>query len=112
MRHEAYLPRTWRTHPLHICPADPFCWDDPSTITCLNWIFFISSLNFSFWSEYEGQEKRYGVDWRDAWGSETRVVHTGYWSLVAAVNRGEYTFFYRSVVDGEAWHNHACTREG
>ncbi|KAI1787745.1 hypothetical protein LXA43DRAFT_684974 [Ganoderma leucocontextum] len=87
MRHEAYLPRTWRTHPLHICPADPFSWDDPSTLACLNWIFFISSLNFSFWSELEGQGGRYGVKWRDAWGSDTRVVHTGYWSLVAAVNR-------------------------
>ena len=89
MQREAYVPRTWRTHPLHICPADPFSWKDPSTSACLNWIFFISSLNFSFWSELEGQRGRYGVEWREGWGSEDMMVHTGYWSLVAAVDRGE-----------------------
>ncbi|KAI8978272.1 hypothetical protein BD414DRAFT_445492 [Trametes punicea] len=87
MQRESYTPRTWRTHPLHLCPAEPFSWDDPSTRACLDWIFFISTLNFSFWSELEGQPGRYGVEWRDGWGSERRVVHTGYWSLVAAVNR-------------------------
>ena len=95
MRHRAYLPRTWRSYPLHICPADPFSWDDPSTRDCLNWIFFISSLNFSFWSELEGECGRYGVEWRDGWGSEARVVHRGYWSLVAGVNRGDSSFRYR-----------------
>ncbi|TBU46670.1 hypothetical protein BD309DRAFT_915504 [Dichomitus squalens] len=87
MQRGSYLPRTWRTHPLHLCPADPFSWDDPSTLACLNWIFFISSLNFSFWSELEGQPGRYGVEWREGWGEERTVVHTGYWSLVAAVDR-------------------------
>ena len=91
MQRESYVPRTWRTHPLHICPADPFSWDDPSTSACLNWIFFISSLNFSFWSELEGQPGRYGVEWRDGWHSDKMVVHTGYWSLVAAVDRGKLT---------------------
>ncbi|KAI9061380.1 hypothetical protein FKP32DRAFT_1576107 [Trametes sanguinea] len=87
MQRESYTPRTWRTHPLHLCPPEPFSWDDPFTRACLDWIFLISSLNFSFWSELEGQPGRYGVDWREGWGSERRVVHTGYWSLVAAVDR-------------------------
>ncbi|KAG2151462.1 hypothetical protein DEU56DRAFT_552418 [Suillus clintonianus] len=84
---ESYTPRTWRTHPLHICPPEPY---DPNNIltgACLNWIFLISSLNFSFWSEKEGQPDRYGVEWRTSWGSETKTIHTGYWSLVAALNR-------------------------
>ncbi|RDX48572.1 hypothetical protein OH76DRAFT_1456170 [Lentinus brumalis] len=87
MQRESYTPRTWRTHPLHICPAEPFSWEDPSTHACLNWIFLISSLNFSFWSELEGLPGRYGVEWREGWDSDRIVVHTGYWSLVAAVNR-------------------------
>ncbi|RPD57443.1 hypothetical protein L226DRAFT_467652 [Lentinus tigrinus ALCF2SS1-7] len=87
MQRESYAPRTWRTHPLHICPAEPFSWKDPSTHACLNWIFLISSLNFSFWSELEGQHGRYGVEWREGWDSDRMVVHTGYWSLVAAIDR-------------------------
>ncbi|KAG1825004.1 hypothetical protein EV424DRAFT_1320710 [Suillus variegatus] len=84
---EPYTPRTWRTHPLHICPPEPYDPDDILTGACLNWIFLISSLNFSFWSEKEGQPDRYGIEWRTSWGSETMTVHTGYWSLVAALNR-------------------------
>lgn len=84
---EPYTPRTWRTHPLHICPPEPYDPDDILTGACLNWIFLISSLNFSFWSEKEGQLDRYGIEWRTSWGSETMTVHTGYWSLVAALNR-------------------------
>ncbi|KAG2125553.1 hypothetical protein BD769DRAFT_826478 [Suillus cothurnatus] len=84
---ESYTPRTWRTHPLHICPPEPYDPDDVLTGACLNWIFLISSLNFSFWSEKEGQLDRYGVEWRTSWGSETMTMHTGYWSLVAALNR-------------------------
>ncbi|KAG1842999.1 hypothetical protein DFJ58DRAFT_805240 [Suillus subalutaceus] len=72
---ESYTPRTWRTHPLHICPPEPYDPDDVLTGACLNWIFLISSLNFSFWSEKEGQPDRYGVEWRTSWG------------LVAALNR-------------------------
>ncbi|KAI0629643.1 hypothetical protein C8Q77DRAFT_1141513 [Trametes polyzona] len=88
MQRESYTPRTWRTHPLHVCPTEPFAWDDPSTRACLDWIFLISSLNFSFWSEYEGQRGRYGVEWRSSWDPKSEVVvHTGYWSLVAAVDR-------------------------
>ncbi|TFY65508.1 hypothetical protein EVJ58_g1933 [Rhodofomes roseus] len=84
---ESYTPRTWHTHPLHLLPPEPYSPADPSTRACLDWIFVISSLNFSFWSEREGFPDRYGVDWRTGWGSEERKVHTGYWALVAAINR-------------------------
>ncbi|OAX44344.1 hypothetical protein K503DRAFT_450378 [Rhizopogon vinicolor AM-OR11-026] len=84
---ESYTPRTWRTHPLHICSPEPYDPNHTDTVTCLNWIFLISSLNFSFWSEREDQPGRYGVEWRTSWHNETRKVHTGYWSLVAALNR-------------------------
>ncbi|KAF9242650.1 hypothetical protein BU15DRAFT_43810 [Melanogaster broomeanus] len=84
---ESYTPRTWRTHPLHICPPEPYAPSEPLTKECLNWIFLISSLNFSFWSEGEGTEERYAVEWRKGWNTEERGLHTGYWSLVAALNR-------------------------
>ncbi|KAI0696254.1 hypothetical protein BC835DRAFT_1272172 [Cytidiella melzeri] len=84
---EAYTPRTWRTHPLHICPPEPYFVSYHKTRECMDWIFLISSLNFSFWSDREGTSDRYGVEWRKGWGSDTRMVHTGYWSLVAAIDR-------------------------
>ncbi|KAI0344405.1 hypothetical protein BDW22DRAFT_1044077 [Trametopsis cervina] len=84
---ESYTPRTWRTHPLHICPPEPYAPSHPQTRQSLDWIFLISSLNFSFWSEWEGQSGRYGVRWREGWGEDAQVVHTGYWSLVAAIDR-------------------------
>nr|GAT53035.1 predicted protein [Mycena chlorophos] len=94
MRLETYTPRTWRTHPLHICPPDPYAATDPQTKTCLDWIFLISALNFSFWSEREGTDERYGVRWFENWdearreGGEGKTrVWTGYWSLVAALDR-------------------------
>lgn len=61
----------------------------------LDWIFLISSLNFSFWSEKEGRPDRYGVEWLCSWESEETKIWTGYWSLVAALNRGK--FIYRPV---------------
>ncbi|KAH9935106.1 uncharacterized protein BXZ73DRAFT_45440 [Epithele typhae] len=87
MHREAYVPRSWRDHALHICPEEPFSWASPSTRSFLDWIFLISSLNFSFWSELEGTPRRFGIKWREGWKSDKQVVHTGYWSLVAAVNR-------------------------
>lgn len=84
---EAYTPRTWRSHALHLCPPEPYDPSHPQTKKCFDWLFLIASLNFSFWSEYEGTPDRFGVEWRGGWGSEDRVVHTGYWSLVAAVDR-------------------------
>jgi hypothetical protein len=72
--------------------AEEFSWKDPRTSASLDWIFLISSLNFSFWSEKCGSE-RYGVQWRESWTSgekdgERVKVFTGYRSLVAAINRG------------------------
>ncbi|KZT12115.1 uncharacterized protein LAESUDRAFT_740624 [Laetiporus sulphureus 93-53] len=87
LRKESYTPQTWRTQPLHLLPHEPFSIDDPSSRECLDWIFLISSLNFSFWSESEGLPDRYGVEWRKGWHSNDRTVHTGYWSLVAAIDR-------------------------
>jgi hypothetical protein len=85
---ESYTPRTWRTHTLHICPSDPYDATDVHNKKVLDWIFLISALNFSFWSEKEGTPQRYGVEWRCGLNSEERTVHTGYWSLVAALDRG------------------------
>ncbi|TFK40764.1 hypothetical protein BDQ12DRAFT_679988 [Crucibulum laeve] len=86
---ESYTPRTWRTHPLHICPPEPYDPKDPLNKEVLNWIFLISALNFSFWSEKEGRPDRYGVQWLTGWKSPSpeKKVWTGYWSLVAALDR-------------------------
>ncbi|KAK2465735.1 hypothetical protein APHAL10511_002279 [Amanita phalloides] len=91
---DSYTPRTWRTHPLHINPVDSAGLSDPRNKLVLDWIFLISSLNFSFWSKKEKTEEVFGVEWRDAWASaengtrkEKRQVWTGYWSLVAALDR-------------------------
>ncbi|PPQ92854.1 hypothetical protein CVT25_004342 [Psilocybe cyanescens] len=84
---EGYTPRTWRTHALHICPSEPYNAEDPLNKSVLDWIFLISSLNFSFWSEKEGRPDRYGVEWRTGWESEETKIWTGYWSLVASLNR-------------------------
>lgn len=88
LEEESYSTRSWRDHALHICPPEPFDLKHPKTRLALDWLFLISSLNFSFWSEFEGTERRYGIEWREGWGSDKTVVHTGYWSLVAAVDRG------------------------
>ena len=99
MLEEGYNPRTWRTNPLHMLPpeAEEFSWDDPRTAASLDWIFLISSLNFSFWSDKCGSD-RYGVKWRESRTSREKdgekvQVFTGYCSLVAAINRGLSSFF-------------------
>ena len=100
MEAESYTPRTWRTHPLHICPPEPYSPSHPRTRECMDWIFLISSLNFSFWSDKEGlcpgdaKEGRYAVEWWSSWeeargGRKVKKMWTGYWSLVAAINRGK-----------------------
>jgi hypothetical protein len=90
MSKESYTPRTWRTHPLHLLPPETYTSTDSAARATLDWIFMISALNFSFWSELEGTGSQYGVEWWKGWGSSMRkrVVHTGYWSLVAAINKG------------------------
>ncbi|EJC98075.1 uncharacterized protein FOMMEDRAFT_143537 [Fomitiporia mediterranea MF3/22] len=105
---ETYTPSTWRTHALHLCPPETFSPSDPRTRQVLDWIFLISSLNFSFWSEKEGNEngvcERFGIEWRAGWDSEERRIWTGYWSLVAAIDRALEAnipitdpFFYSSI---------------
>ncbi|KAG6809996.1 hypothetical protein H0H92_013778 [Tricholoma furcatifolium] len=84
---ESYTPRTWRTHPLHLLPSDPYIASDPENKSVLDWIFLISCLNFSFWSEKEGSSDRYGVEWRTGRDSHETKVWKGYWSLVASLNR-------------------------
>ena len=77
---------SWAEEPLHPIPAD-FS-NDPNQLS--DWIFTVSLLNFSFWSELE-EKDRYGVTWRDGSGrkgSEKDKRWTGYWSLPAAINRG------------------------
>lgn len=94
LQSESYTPRTWRTHPLHICPAEPYDPRDPLNKAILNWIFLISSLNFSFWSEKEGKPDRFGVLWREGWEKEGSKMWTGYWSLVASLNRGIQKYLF------------------
>jgi len=84
---ESYTPRTWRTHPLHLLPLEPYITSQPSHKLVLNWIFLISALNFSFWSPREGHPDRYGVEWQTGWEDPKAKVWTGYWSLVASLNR-------------------------
>jgi hypothetical protein len=93
---ESYTPRTWRTHSLHICPPEPYHPQDPLHPLVLDWMFLISSLNFSFWSEKAGQPECYGVEWRSGWAADDKMVHTGYWSLVAALNRGNFSVMVKS----------------
>ncbi|CED83222.1 Cobyrinic acid a,c-diamide synthase [Phaffia rhodozyma] len=94
-----YSPLTWQTQPLHLLPASTpssnkcslqfpklkFNQDDKA---CLDWIFFVSSLNFSFWSDLPSGE-RWGKEWyADGWkglgGKKKRWE--GYWGLLAVVN--------------------------
>jgi hypothetical protein len=70
MKERGYSTNTWSQHPLH--PKTK----DESTV---NFIFTMDLLNFSFWSE-RSEEDRYAVSYRDQ-------TWTGYWSLVAALQR-------------------------
>jgi hypothetical protein len=70
MQEKGYSTKTWSEHELH--PKS----QDESTV---NFIFTMDILNFSFWSE-KSEEERFSVRYRDRrW--------TGYWSLVAALQR-------------------------
>jgi len=77
-------------------PFDP---TNPGVKQTLDWIFLISALNFSFWSELEGQPTRYGVTWRAGWDeSLPEQKWEGYWSLVASLNRGPSIHFLMALV--------------
>jgi hypothetical protein len=69
-------------------PFDP---TDIRTKECLDWIFLVSALNFSFWSELNGLPTRYGVIWKTGWDEDTEEQKwEGYWSLLAALNKGTF----------------------
>ncbi|KAF8339741.1 uncharacterized protein EI90DRAFT_3037634 [Cantharellus anzutake] len=89
MIRQEYSPNVWRSEPLHLIPPP---WirsaEDPLARPTLDWIFLVSALNFSFWSEYEGSEKRFAVDWRTSWDPDSpEKSWDGYYSLLAALNR-------------------------
>ncbi|KAI9875957.1 MAG: hypothetical protein M1823_007369, partial [Watsoniomyces obsoletus] len=70
MQKRNYSTENWSEHELH-----PKVKDESS----VNFIFTMNLLNFSFWSEL-ADEERFTVDYKDRkW--------TGYWSLVAALQR-------------------------
>ncbi|CAK7212995.1 hypothetical protein SCUCBS95973_001649 [Sporothrix curviconia] len=70
MKAKNYTPSTWAEHELHPKTRDE------STVA---FIFTMDLLNFSFWSE-RSEADRFGIDYRGKkW--------TGYWSLVAALQR-------------------------
>ena len=69
MQKSSYTPRTWRTHPLHLCPPEPYEPND-DTRQVIDYIFLISSLNFSFWTD-KAEEHRYAVEWWNSWSCRT-----------------------------------------
>ncbi|KAB8293916.1 hypothetical protein EYC80_009389 [Monilinia laxa] len=71
MQKKSYSTKTWSSHDLH--PQSK----DESTV---NFIFTMDLLNFSFWS-LQNEDERFAVEYKGKkW--------TGYWSLVAALQRG------------------------
>lgn len=76
---------SWVLEPLH---------PDPKTcpFNFFDWIFFVSALNFSFWSESD-QEHRFGIEWKrglDGKGGSGTIIHSGYASLLAGIGRGAF----------------------
>lgn len=70
MQKKEYSTKTWSSHDLHPKAKNE------STVA---FIFTMDLLNFSFWSEKD-DEDRFAVEYKDKkW--------TGYWSLVAALQR-------------------------
>lgn len=79
MQKKHYSTETWSSHELHPQAKDE---------NTVNFIFTMNLLNFSFWSELSPEE-RFAIDYRGRrW--------TGYWSLVAALQRAldEGMYYY------------------
>jgi hypothetical protein len=70
MQEQGYSTKTWSEHSLH-----PKAKDESTA----NFIFTMDLLNFSFWSE-KSEAERFAVSYQD-------MRWTGYWSLVAALQR-------------------------
>jgi len=86
---DGYTPRTWHTHPLHLCPPEPYDPTHPGTRATLDWIFLISSLNFSFCRTLMVPMTVSASSWREGLRQRATVVHTGILELlVAALDRG------------------------
>ncbi|KAG8900189.1 hypothetical protein FRB99_006189 [Tulasnella sp. 403] len=92
---------TWRSHPLHFLPPTPYDPSHPRTREALDWVFFVSSLNFSFWSEFS-EEERFGIEWGDE-----GTVWTGYWSLLAGIKRALHNTSH--PITSPAFYAHAPT---
>ncbi len=97
MQAKRYSTETWSSHELHPKTKDE---------ATVNFIFTMNLLNFSFWSELPPEE-RFTVEYRGhRW--------TGYWSLVAALQRAldEGTFgqshdpFTPVSLQPCQWHTH------
>jgi hypothetical protein len=74
MQQKQYSPATWASHELH--PDRAAVGDDAAVVA---FVFTMDLLNFSFWSE-RSEAERFAVEYRGKrW--------TGYWSLVAALQR-------------------------
>lgn len=71
MQEKSYSTSTWSEHELH--PKEK----NEDTV---DFIFTMDLLNFSFWSDFDDQERRFSVNYGGKrW--------TGYWSLVALLRR-------------------------
>ncbi|RDI85713.1 hypothetical protein Vi05172_g4528 [Venturia inaequalis] len=91
MQDKRHSTKTWSEHELHPKTKDE---------AAVNFIFTIDLLNFSFWS-YKDVNERFAVAYRGKkW--------TGYWSLVAALQRALDTGV--PITSPSFWHDeNACT---
>lgn len=78
----------WAEEPLHPIPSKH------GAKYLADWIFMVSLLNFSFWSELGDtiEQGRYAITYKDGVDGKGKRGNmkdwTGYWSLPAAINRG------------------------
>lgn len=70
----------------------------------LNWIFLVSSLNFSFWSDLPANE-RFGVIWTAGvdgkCAGEEKKCFTGYFSLLVCLHRALHERL--PILDPQFW---------
>ena len=71
MQKAGYNSQAWSTHELH---------PKAKNVSTVDFIFLMDLLNFSFWSEKSDPNERFAVQYRGK-------LWTGYWSLVAALQR-------------------------
>ncbi|KAK0389806.1 hypothetical protein NLU13_3379 [Sarocladium strictum] len=91
MKEKSYSTATWSAHELHPQAKDE---------CTVDFIFTMDLLNFSFWSELPDEE-RFAIEYRGKrW--------TGYWSLVAALQRALEEGI--PITDPHYWHDEeSCT---